>query len=59
MELGQAFHHLGVEVTLMQRSQRLLKEYDLEISESVSKALTEQGLHIITGVTYENISKKW
>ncbi len=39
MELGQLFHHLGSEVTLMQRSERLLKEYDPEISEAIEKAL--------------------
>src|SRR5699024_5187679 len=42
MELGQLFHNLGSEVTLMQRSERLLKEYDPEISETVEKALIEQ-----------------
>lgn len=30
MELGQLFHNLGSEVTLIQRSERLLKEYDLK-----------------------------
>ena len=30
MELGQLFHNLGSEVTLIQRSERLLKEYDPE-----------------------------
>ncbi|MCZ8515309.1 mercury(II) reductase [Paenibacillus filicis] len=53
LELGQLFHHLGSEVTLLQRSPRLLKEYDPEISESVTKAVTEQGMNLITGVTYE------
>ena len=32
-ELGQMFHNLGTEVTLMQRSERLFKTYDPEISE--------------------------
>ncbi|CDN41316.1 MULTISPECIES: mercury(II) reductase [Paenibacillus] len=55
MELGQLFHNLGSDVTLMQRSPRILKEYDPEISEAVTKALTEQGIHLITGVTYDRI----
>ena len=42
MELGQLFHNLGSEVTLIQRSERLLKEYDLN-SEAITKALTETG----------------
>ncbi len=57
LELGQLFHHLGVEVTLMQRSQRILKEYDPEISEAVEKALTEQGIHVITGATFERVEQ--
>ncbi|MCY9667614.1 mercury(II) reductase [Paenibacillus alginolyticus] len=55
LELGQLFHNLGSDVTLMQRSPRILKEYDLEISEAVTKAITEQGIHLITGVTYDRI----
>ena len=51
MELGQLFHNLGSEVTLMQRSERLLKEYDPEISEVVEKALIEQGINLVKGAT--------
>ncbi|MDP5276473.1 mercury(II) reductase [Chengkuizengella axinellae] len=57
MELGQLFHNLGTEVTLIQRSERVLKNYDLEISEAVEKALTEQGINVIKGVTYESIDQ--
>ncbi|MCA4756033.1 mercury(II) reductase [Mycolicibacterium fortuitum] len=55
MELGQLFHNLGSEVTLLQRSPHVLKEYDPEISEAVTKAITEQGIHLINGVTYDRI----
>ncbi|MBE3569626.1 MAG: mercury(II) reductase [Bacillales bacterium] len=57
LELGQLFHHLGVEVTLMQRSQKILKEYDPEISEAVEKALSEQGIHVITGATFDRVEQ--
>lgn len=57
IELGQLFHHLGSEVTLIQRSERLLKEYDLEISETVEKMLIEQGIHLIKGATYECVEQ--
>lgn len=57
LELGQLFHHLGAEVTLMQRGQQILKEYDPEISEAITEALTEQGINLITGVTYERIEQ--
>ncbi|MDQ8733958.1 mercury(II) reductase [Paenibacillus sp. LHD-38] len=55
IELGQLFHNLGTEVTLIQRSPRVFKEYDPEISEAVTKAVTEQGIHLITGVTYDRV----
>lgn len=57
MELGQLFHHLGSEITLMQRSERLLKEYDPEISESVEKALIEQGMNLVKGATFERVEQ--
>lgn len=57
MELGQLFHNLGSEVSLMQRSERLLKEYDPEISEAIDDALTEQGLNFFTGVTYKKVEQ--
>lgn len=57
LELGQLFHNLGSEVTLIQRSDRLLKEYDLEISETVEKVLTEQGINLVKGAIYERIEQ--
>ncbi|MTD31725.1 mercury(II) reductase [Planomicrobium sp. YIM 101495] len=58
VELGQLFHRLGSEVTLMQRSSRLFKEYDPEISEALTKALTEQGIRLVTGASYERIEQE-
>ncbi|KJE27125.1 mercury(II) reductase [Geobacillus kaustophilus] len=57
IELGQLFHHLGSDVTLMQRSPRLLKTYDQEISEAITKALTTQGVRLLTGVAFERIEQ--
>lgn len=57
LELGQLFHNLGAEVTLIQRSERLLKKYDPEISEAITQALTEQGINLVTGVTYERVEQ--
>lgn len=57
MELGQLFHHLGSEVTLMQRSPQLLKEYDPEISEAITQALTEQRINLVTGASFKRIEQ--
>ncbi|WP_318618141.1 mercury(II) reductase [Sporosarcina sp. YIM B06819] len=57
MELGQLFHNLGSEVTLIQRSPRLLKEYDPEVSEVITRALTEQGVNLVTGASFERVEQ--
>jgi mercuric reductase len=56
-ELGQMFHNLGAEVTLMQRSERLFKAYEPEISDAIDDALTEKGINLITGVTYQKVEQ--
>ncbi|WP_304459437.1 mercury(II) reductase [Alicyclobacillus sendaiensis] len=58
MELGQWLHNLGSEVVLMQRGQRVLKSYDSEISEAITRAFTEQGIEIITGATFQRVEQK-
>lgn len=57
LELGQMFHNLGAQVTLMQRSARILKSSDPEISEAVTQALTDQGIRIVTGATFHRIEQ--
>ncbi|QQE78471.1 mercury(II) reductase [Alicyclobacillus sp. SO9] len=57
MELGQMFHNFGTEVTLMQRSARVLKSYDPEVSAAVTTALTDQGVDIITGATFNRVEQ--
>lgn len=57
LELGQLFHNLGSEVTLIQRSEQLLKEYDPEISDAVKNALIEQGITVINGAHYDRVEQ--
>lgn len=57
MELGQLFHNLGAEVTLMQRSPRVLRSYDPEISEAITQALTEQGIRLITDSVFLRVEQ--
>ncbi|MBH0231445.1 mercury(II) reductase [Halobacillus yeomjeoni] len=58
LELGQMYRHLGAEVTLMQRSSRLLKQYEPEISETVEKFLKEEGITLMKDVHYQRIEEK-
>ncbi len=57
LELGQLFHQLGSRVTLMQRSARLLQAYEPEVSDALAAALREQGMEILTGVTYDGVEQ--
>lgn len=57
LELGQLFRHLGSRVTLMQRSERMLKDYDPEIGEVVHEVLTDEGIDVLLGVTYLQVEQ--
>jgi mercuric reductase len=52
LELGQLFRHLGTRVTLMQRREGLLCDFEPEIAGTMRDVLTEEGIEVITGVTY-------
>jgi len=49
LELGQAFARFGTEVTILQRSSRLIPEHEPEIAELLTDYLREEGLNIYTG----------
>ena len=51
LELGQTFARLGTQVTILQRSPRILPAHEPEISEALADYLREEGLVIHTGVT--------
>ena len=46
VELGQAFHRLGAEVTIAQRSGRILTKEDNDVSEQMLRYLSEEGITI-------------
>ena len=50
LELGQMFSRLGVAVTLLQRSSRLIPAHEPEIAEALTDALRAEGLRIHTGI---------
>ena len=68
VELGQAFHRLGAEVTIAQRSGRILTKEDSDVSEQMLRSLREEGITIrlnthiakvaqhqdVTNVTFSN-----
>lgn len=46
IELGQAFHRLGADVTIAQRSERILTKEDTDVSEQMLRYLREEGITI-------------
>ena len=46
VELGQAFHRLGADVTIAQRSGRILTKEDTDVSERMLRYLREEGITI-------------
>ena len=46
VELGQAFHRLGADVTIAQRSGRILTKEDTDVSEQLLRYLREEGVAI-------------
>ncbi|MHA1448079.1 MAG: mercury(II) reductase [Candidatus Hodarchaeales archaeon] len=50
LELGQMFARFGTEVTILQRSSRLIPDHDPVIAEALAEYLREEGLKVHTGV---------
>ncbi len=54
VEIGQIFARAGAEVTIVCRS-RLLPEAEPEISEALTRYLSDEGITILDGVSYKSI----
>jgi len=57
LELAQMFQRFGTKVTLLQRSERILSEYEPEVSIAVHEALTEEGMDIRTRTKIRGVRK--
>jgi mercuric reductase len=58
LELGQTFARLGTQVTILQRSPRLIPDHEPEIAEEVAEALRAEEVTIHTGVIPQGISEE-
>lgn len=50
VEMAQIFSHFGTEVTILQRSPRIIPEEEEEISDALRKYLEGEGIKVFTGV---------
>ena len=55
LELGQMFHRLGSQVTILERSSEILGDYEPEVSLALTDALCEEGVNIVTNVAVERV----
>ncbi len=51
LELGQTFARLGTQVTILQRSVRLIPEHEPEIADALAEILRQEGMTVQTGAT--------
>jgi pyruvate/2-oxoglutarate dehydrogenase complex dihydrolipoamide dehydrogenase (E3) component len=49
VEFAQMFQRFGVEVTLVQRSEHLLKDFDTDAAEAIEATLREEGMRVLCG----------
>ncbi len=56
LEFAQLFASFGVKVTLLQRSPKIIPNWEPEVSEYLARYLTEDGIRIVTNATPVSIS---
>ncbi|MGC8533537.1 MAG: mercury(II) reductase [Candidatus Parvarchaeum sp.] len=56
LEFAEMFVHFGVKVTLLQRSDRILPNWEPEVSYYLEQYLKEEGVNIITNVKIDKVS---
>jgi pyruvate/2-oxoglutarate dehydrogenase complex dihydrolipoamide dehydrogenase (E3) component len=57
VELGQFFARVGSKTTLLQRSKRLVRNYDPDVSLELERAFKAEGIDVRTGVKLLQVSK--
>ncbi len=58
LEFAQMYSHFGTEVTVLQRSDRILPEGEPEISLALQGYLQDEGIEMQTGVELRSVSQK-
>ncbi len=56
LELGQMFARFGTDVTMLERSGRILKDYEPEISLALTDILREEGIRLMTHARVRQVS---
>lgn len=57
MEFSQIFHHFGIKVTVLQRSERVIPKFDSMLGKELQKYLEEEGITIYTKTSTREVKK--
>ena len=57
-EMAQAYQRLGAEVTIIERSDRILANFDSWVSEALTEAFEEDGITVRTGVQATKVERQ-
>lgn len=57
LEFGQLYRRLGAEVTMLQRSDRILRHEEPEIAAAITDILGEDGITVLTKATMTSVAK--
>jgi mercuric reductase len=55
LELGQMFHRFGSEVTILERSHRILGNHEPEVSIALTQAFQEEGINLATTAQVQRV----
>lgn len=55
LEWGQILHHLGVDVTILQRSGRLLSGMEGQLGREIGRCFREEGIEVVTGNDFRRV----
>jgi pyruvate/2-oxoglutarate dehydrogenase complex dihydrolipoamide dehydrogenase (E3) component len=57
LELGQSFHRLGSQVTILEAAPRIALTEDEEVSLELTKVLEREGIRIVSGANIERVDR--
>ncbi|MFC4986799.1 mercury(II) reductase [Saliphagus infecundisoli] len=57
LEWGQILHHMGTDVTILQRSNRVLSEMEGQLGRELQRCFEAEGITVETGVDIERVSE--
>jgi pyruvate/2-oxoglutarate dehydrogenase complex dihydrolipoamide dehydrogenase (E3) component len=55
LEFGQMFRRFGSEITIVQRTERILPQEDGDVTDELKKCLEGEGIRILTGATAKKV----